>query len=537
MADEIFSIDQNCHSLWDVLPKLQALHARGMRARQFVEDVDVAFTQMGAGSDGGPLRLARERFYRSGGADWGAALFYFQFLGRQAVEIRHWEPYTGLSTKALAGQLGRSIDDLYEQYSPGDNWQLIGPSYVGDRQHHRVLGDLTVAATAPLLREAMEKARDDAMERFPQRDSQERLAAWFAAERELLEGLISRCGGGRLIDLYRQWLGHHLGDSVEYDLTSSLFAAGGEHSLLPLFCRDYDRAASLYNEAIAETHSELHPLDTRAGELPFFAVMQHQGHMVRTALSLQADTLRAADREFKLGPDAALPAEALAAAGVCCLAPKALVLVIEARLGPRGAPLALPFRGSLYMPAAHRLAAKLEHHRLLPSPLRALMRVRLGLLDRMRTLDTVIRLPPYLATAMGCADAPARALGEGYASLAADASARLTIFRDGASREAWQRQNLAAEFAAIDQLDRRRRELAAVDAKSPDIRQLWKEIKAVQLRVLEMTLSQIARDWQVRELDYWDSRGAILPWCVALGGTDLYNDLVARAEIYEERPQ
>ena len=92
----MFSIDQNCHSLWDVVPKLQALARRGVAVRHFVEDIDVAFTQMGAGPDGGELRLARERFYRSGGGDWGAALFYADFLGAQPTEIREWEKWTGM---------------------------------------------------------------------------------------------------------------------------------------------------------------------------------------------------------------------------------------------------------------------------------------------------------------------------------------------------------------------------------------------------------------------------------------------------------
>ncbi len=539
MAESMFSIDQNCHSLWDVLPKLQALAGRGVRARQFIEDVDVAFTQMGAAGDGGGLVLARERFYRSGGADWGAALFYFQFLGRQAVEIRQWEPCTGLSTKALAGQLGRTVDDLYEEFSPGDNWQMIGPSYVGDRRHHRVLGDLRVAETTPLLLEALDKARQDTLERFPQDDSRRRTRDWFAAERTMLEGLIERNRGGMLIDLYRHWLGRYLGDSVDYDNSSVLFAADnkGSHGLLELFIGDYARVAAIYNESIAETDSQVHPLDTRAGELPFYAVMRHQGHLVRTELTLRDGAIVAGDLAFAPGPDGALPAGAMQDAGIRCLSPKALLLVIQARLGPSAAPLVLPYRGSLYMPASHRLARKLSQQGLLPGPLRPLMRVRLGLLDRLRTIDTVVRLPPYLAAAMGRDETPASELGDIYAALAAEARARLVLFKDAASREAWQRQSFPELFAAIAALDHRRRELAAVDARSPDIRQAWKEIKALQVRLLERTLAQIARDWQVRELDYWDSRGAILPWCVALGGIDLYNELIAGAQVYEERPQ
>jgi len=36
-------------------------------------------------------------------------------------------------------------------------------------------------------------------------------------------------------------------------------------------------------------------------------------------------------------------------------------------------------------------------------------------------------------------------------------------------------------------------------------------------------------------MDYWDSRGAILPWCLALGGEQFYHRVVQGARIYEER--
>ncbi len=52
--------------------------------------VDVAFTEVGAaaGGSGAGLRLERERHYRGGEADWGAGLFYHQFLGRLPVRLQ-----------------------------------------------------------------------------------------------------------------------------------------------------------------------------------------------------------------------------------------------------------------------------------------------------------------------------------------------------------------------------------------------------------------------------------------------------------------
>ena len=67
----MFTIDQNCHTLWDVVPKLHALIGRGVKVHHFIEDIDVAFASPGVAVGDQELRLAKERFYRSGGADWG----------------------------------------------------------------------------------------------------------------------------------------------------------------------------------------------------------------------------------------------------------------------------------------------------------------------------------------------------------------------------------------------------------------------------------------------------------------------------------
>ena len=536
----MFSIDQNRHPLWDVAPKLQVLTAAGASVRHFVEDVDAAFTAVGASVDDPNLRLARERYYPGGEADWGAALFYCEFLGRLPVDIRRWEPLTGMKTKALARQLSRSVDDLYDEFSPGDNWQLIGSSYAGDRRHHRTIADLSVAEAAPFVREVFAKARADMERAFPARASQERLTSWFAAEQERLERLLSQSAECGLAELYRRWLTETTGDLVTVDLTSNLLAVGADpvrSALVEVFLRDYDLACGLYNEALAETDVALRPLRTDEGELPFFAAFARDGRQVRTAVLLNGNELRIGDRTFTLAADRSLPAEAMKRAGIGVLAAKAVLLMIQVRLGPGGDALALPYRGSLYTPAVHCLAAKLRRHDLLPAALKPLMRVRFRLLDRMRSIDTPIRLPKHLAPYFGREELPARVLAEGYASVAQEAAGRLEAFREAALRERWQRRNFPDEFDRLDELDERRRRLGRTDPKSPAGRDVWKEIKFLKIRVLEATLRQIDGDTQMSQIDYWDSRGALLPWCIALGGEAFYNEIVSRADVYEESPE
>lgn len=534
----MFSIDQNCHSLWDTLPKLHALAAHGHRVTHFIEDVDVAFTAMGASVDDSVLHLAHERFHRSGGQDWGAALFYSEFLAKLPVEIRHWEPFTGLQTKTLAKQLGRSVDDLYAEFSPGDTWQLIGSSYVGDRDHHRVIGDLAVREVRDFLLDLLGRAKANMLATFPQQDSQERLGDWFREEEARVARLLERHAGDGLVPLYRSWLGEHLAtDRVTLDLTSSLLACQADSAriaLLEVFVKDYGRGATLYNEALAETDADLRPLSTSEGELPFFAIQEFEGHLVRTAAYLCGNEVRLGRQTFKLADGRRLPIPAMVEAGIRCLAGKAVLLVTQARIGPSGQPLALPYRGSAYMPSAHRLAAKLAAAGLLPGTLQPVVRVRFRLLDRMESLDTAIRLPEYLAPSFGKSEVTAKELAEHWAAVASDANARLKRLSAPATRQQCQEDLFPELMQRIGELERQRREMAQGDCTPEQMSAIWKESKEAQVRLLGETIHQIARDWQLRDLDYWDSRGALLPWSIALGGRGFYDHLIASSEVYTE---
>jgi len=536
---EFVSIDQNCHTLWDVLPKLDALAGHGYPTCHCIEDIDVAFTSIGAQVGADDMRVACERFYRSGGADWGAAVFYFRFLGRQPVDIRRFEPFTGMKTNVLAGKLGCSVDDLYDEFSPGDNWQLIGSSYFTTDGLHRVIGDLTVPQTAGFLHEIIDIARDDILDAFPAAESQQRIKHWIERERAVLTELIEASSGDEntLVSLYRRWLERYAPQLAWLDLTSGLFACGrdaDQTALLEVFTANYDPAADLYNQAIAETHVPLRPLRTEEGELPFFATMRRDGHTVRSGVFLRSGGLQIADRRFELSSGGRIPISELTEAGITALAGKAMVLVIQARIGVNGRALAVPYRGSLYMPAAHRLAEKLADCGLLPGDLQPIMRVRLGFLDRLKSLETPIRLPKYLRDSFDSDVVPASELGRAYPELIRRARERLESFRTPEGRWRWQERTRRPALEEIDQLDRRRRGLAETDPKGPEIRRLSKRARQLSTGILRATVEQIARDWHAAELDYWDSRGGILPWAVALGGREFYNKLVRNAEIYPE---
>jgi len=541
---KLISIDQNSHTFWDVLPKLQALARGGYSACHCIEDIDVAFTAIGSrvadGADqvvGQEMRMARERFYRSGGADWGAAMFYFSFLGRQPVEIRRFEQFTGMKTNVLAGKLGCSVDDLYDRFSPSDNWQLIAPSYFQGRDLHRVIGDLSVSQTAGFLGEMIDIARRDMLDTFGGPEARGRVEGWIDTQRAVLAELIEAAGGGTLVELYRRWLGRYVRDPITLGLTSELFACGrdaAQTALLEIFTGRYDEASKLYNAAIDETQQPQRRLDVGAGELPFFATVQRDGHMVRGGAFMAGGGLQIADMHFDLLGGGRIPVDKLRDAGVIALAGKAMVLVMQARIGPDGRALALPYRGSLYMPAANRLAEKLTAAGLMPGELQPIVRVRLGFLDALEAIETPIRLPEYLKRAMDTDVVPASRLGGEWRGLVADARERLEAFRTADGRRQWQERTCGALLEEMNQLDAARRDLARTDPKGPEIRALSKRTRQLGTRITEAAVEQIAGDLHTVELDYWDSRGAVWPWAVALGGDDFYNDLIANARIYTE---
>lgn len=537
----IFSIDQNSNSLWDTLPKLQALARRGLAVRHFVEDIDVAFTSLGAKVDEPGLRIAMEKFHPSGGSDWGAGLFYSDFLGRMPLELRTIEPQLGMKISTLAKQLNTTLDELYDEFAVGDNWMLVGSSFVGDRNHHRLIGDLSLAECTEYLRSIMDIAQRDCLKKFPAADSRRRTREWFSAERKRLDRLLVDCASGTLVDLYTRWLGEYLGESTQLDITSSLFSLSGNperFELLELFLRDYDTATGLYNQAISQSATGLHPLRTSKGELPFFAVFAHLGRLVRTETFLRDNELLIADRSFPLGPNRTLPIDALVNAGVTSLAGKAVILALQVRTGRDGGGLALPHNGSLYTPAVSLFQRLLGENNLLPSgnaKPRPIIRVRFHLLDRMRSLQTVINLPGHLERAFGQSEIPACDFAENYASLVAQGRSRLEKFQDRTARETWWVEAFPRETQIIGDLEARKRSLARKNPKSSEVREIWKKIREIQNRLQKELLRKIVDDTQVSQVGFWDSRGALLPWCLALGGESFYDKVIANSVITEEK--
>jgi hypothetical protein len=534
------SIDQNTHSLWDTLPKLAALARRGLRGTHYVEDIDVAFTLRGAGTGDATPHLARERYYRGGDMDWGAALFYTDFLGKNALDVRDLEPYTGWTTAALSRRLECSVDELYERFSPSDNWQLVGPSYVNNTQDHRTIGDLLVSDIAPHLRELLAHARKNLLASFPESDAQERVTVWFDQEDALVERLLAQHAEGRLVSLYQEWLRAHLGTEVHTELTSSLLDP--EHAETPRYqflnqvIQNYAEFASLYNQAIADTGVALTRLHVDQGELPFFLVWERNGHLVRTSAYLREGVISDGEQGWPLTSEGTLPWAAMQADGVRCVAGKALLLVLQARLLPGGGPLVLPYKGSLYMPAAFALQESLHQTSWFRWETAPLYRVKFNFIQHWSGYDTLINLPAHLHGAFSNSQLPASQFTRELPEAMERARRELQQLQDPKGRADFAGEHFAADSARREQLEQRRRLLARDPETRPQATELWQEIKDLDRLLLEGLVERIIQNLHILDLDYWNSRGALLPWSLAIGGEELYNTILDQAEIYPEGP-
>jgi len=533
------SIDQNSHPFWDTIPKLASAAAHGLQGIHYVEDVDVAFTRHGARIGDERLQLRPERVYRGGTSDWGASLFYTDFLGRNPIDVRDLEPYTGFSTKALAKALDCTIDDLYDRYSGSDNWQLVGASYVEDADHHRVIGDLTLAETSPFLTTLLEHAEADVLERFPEAAAQQRTRGFFGAERQRLTALAEQSTGGRLVDLYRLWTQAAVDAPLDYGLTSEFFRPTERllttDPLLRAFVLHYKTAAQAYNQAVRETDSGLKALSVDAGELPFFVVRRRNGRLVRCTAFLHDRAVTAGAQTWPVRSDrAVLDPEALARDEVVAITGKAAVLVIQVRLWETGGSLLLPYGGSVYMPAAYLLERLLRQADLLSGLVRPVWRAKLNFPAAMCHCHTAVRVPAYLDRALGAPEFPAGELAERLQNAMQQAEGTLDLLRTKKGREAFLARVKPELTAQVDTLEQRRRGLARDPETRDRASAVWDELKVLRRELQTALVEGALEALHVRRLDYYNSRGAILPWTIAAGGEGLYSTVVTRAELYAE---
>jgi len=162
------------------------------------------------------------------------------------------------------------------------------------------------------------------------------------------------------------------------------------------------------------------------------------------------------------------------------------------------------------------------------------LRVRFRFFDHWRGCVTFVRPPPYLQQALGVAELRAADLAEALVGGMAAARADLAAWSDDSRRDALGRQQFPGLSAERDRLDHERRAAAADPARRPEATVLWQRIKEVDRQMAQAQAEWLLQRLRLLDLAYYDSRGALLPWCLALGGEDLYQRLLRAAELTSE---
>jgi hypothetical protein len=450
------------------------------------------------------------------------------FLGKVPLNLAKLSPYTGKKIATTAKALDYSLSELYDEFSVADNYQLTGSSYVhAHPEKHRLLGDLSTQQKKPFIQNLLDLAEEDILERFIDKDSQARTKQWFQKERQLLNQLWDH--SNELSNFYQRWIQAH-DPKAQLKLTSHLFQekkmAKLNFGLLKKIIKNYDLFREIYNQSIEESGVELSPLNH--GTLPFFATYREKGKLVRSEIKLAGEKLTIADFSFSK----ALTFEELFEK-VDLLVGKALLLILTVRDFEIGHPLVLPELGSLYTPAAHILAKKMQQHHFIDHPPHPIIRLQFNFIDHLKNSSSTLSLPSHLHQTIG-KTLPAKELVEELTKAIREAKHTLEQLKNPEQRAQFFSLWTAKLSQEIDQLKKEKESCGRDPLQRAKCPAIWKEIKIKEQKKERICFRRIVDLVQTTEMTYWNSRGALKPWSIAAGGESFYKQLLQNSILREE---
>ncbi len=519
------SIDQNSNSLWDVLPKIEAMASKSLKLTHLVEDIDVAFTSVG--KKGQAPELTVEQYYPSGNLDWGATLFYMDFLGRLPLNLINLCQYTGQKITQTAKALNISVAQLYQKYALGDNWQLTGSSYTTSTLRHRLLGDLKYDEIQPFIFELLDVAERDILNKFSDTDSQHRTRQWFISERNFLQEIILKTN--TLSEFYCLWLKSHQPECT-VDVTSNFFKnkamARFTFDLLKNIVNNYETFRKIYNASITQTGVELSLL--QEGDLPFFVAYESDGQKVRSSLGFTATHFRFGDVEISRSCSFEAFFEY-----ADVLVGKALLLVILSRTKTAGAPLVLPELGSLYTPAAHCLCTTMIENGFFDHQPFPITRLQFNFLSQLENSESTIRVPKHLRLFFD-EEVSAPTFSREISKVIEQALQILAQLKDNTARARLFNQWAPILSEELADLHRQKEQFGRDASTRHKCIELWPLIKEKEAAKALLCYERIVDLVQVSEMGYWNSRGAITPWSIAAGGNSFYQKVLNESVLREE---
>ena len=84
-------------------------------------------------------------------------------------------------------------------------------------------------------------------------------------------------------------------------------------------------------------------------------------------------------------------------------------------------------------------------------------------------------------------------------------------------------------------LDSKRRLVASDPETRHQAKEIWNRIKDIEKLLLSELVESVVQKMHVLGLEYYNSRGGVMPWNIAVGGRELYSRIIKNAEIYSEQ--
>jgi hypothetical protein len=373
--------DQN--PSWDASLKLAVLAHLGHQARHEVHTADL-FSRGPEGST--TVQLTHETYRPDGNVTrWTASLEACPFLGRMPIspnELTDRGVDFGLIAWSQKCDLAKAVAGI----TAGD-W--VGVSAPSDTRVAHGISTAEIRDMFPRIRKAMLGDMNQAL--HP--DTHPRVTEvidrfWnFGSSPMWTETAIGM--------VQRQL--EFMGAANSVDLTTSVDTYRQPSRLFELFVENYDAARAAYNRAVKCPGEFIGTLDE--GQLPFYAIVNHGGNLVRVDL----DWNRGDSVESVLRRAAHRYGEVITVLG------KSVPHLVEVWM--RG-PAILPEKGSAYYPKSIRFARFLQESISEDLGLHPMHRLRFHALNALQKVEAEFRLPEYLREAFGTEWITGREFGE-----------------------------------------------------------------------------------------------------------------------------
>lgn len=368
----VLSGDQSV--VWDALLKLLVLKALGKRVFHDVHTADY-FSRPPASNNN--LAVTKETYNPDGNvARWTASLEGVPFLGRMPISPECFT-LSGVDFARVGSFNGDSLERVVARLTEAD-WLGMSAGPANRAAHGIPVAELLTEY--PKLRKPL---RDDISGAVREEDREEATRAFDRVWR--LAQFAPQSWGEASVATLRANL-DHFGVNGEVELTTSYHIRREPSYLFHIFVENYAVAREAYNTAV-RTAGEYIPV-LRDGQLPFYAIVQQGGDLIRVDLEYQAGET----------PQRLLVRVQGQHGKVHAVVGKAIPCLVEILM--KGS-MVLPEGGSVYWPKSARFARELEVRLGISLGLQPLLTLKLNALDALEDVTAEFRLPEYLRPAFG----------------------------------------------------------------------------------------------------------------------------------------